>query len=222
MTAFTVLAFVLSGVWLFGTPWTVACQASLSMGLSWQKYWNRLLFSPPEDVPNPGIKPVSPSLAGGLFTAEPDSLHQMWLEKWLDLDSKKTSFPPPSPIILILYCFHNLSHVLCHVLQQQLLLNADCSWCGHCAHCPPRIYLWWKACPGPEGWHSRKQRWSVAELNKQLCVLFVFSLWTMRAHSCLAWDTDACGTGLGALETITPNGTKPSLVFFAICSLPSL
>ena len=152
----------------------------------------------------------------------PDSLHQMWLEKWLDLDSKKTSFPAPSPIILILYCFHNLSHVLCHVLQQRLLLNADCSWCGHCAHCPPRAYLWWKACPGPEGWHSRKQRWSVAELNKQLCVLFVFSLWTMRAHSCLAWHTDACGTGLGAMETITPNGTKPSLVFFAICSPPSL
>ena len=29
---------VLSHVWLFGTPWTVACQASLSMEFSRQEY----------------------------------------------------------------------------------------------------------------------------------------------------------------------------------------
>ena len=31
-----------SHVWFFGTPWTVACQARLSMGFSRQEYWSRL------------------------------------------------------------------------------------------------------------------------------------------------------------------------------------
>ena len=39
------------------------------MGFPRQKYWNELL-SPP-DLPDPGIKPVSPALAGRLFTTEP-------------------------------------------------------------------------------------------------------------------------------------------------------
>ena len=51
------------------TSWTVAHQAPLSMGFPRQKYWNELL-SPP-DLPDPGIKPVSPALAGRLFTTEP-------------------------------------------------------------------------------------------------------------------------------------------------------
>ena len=32
------------------TPWTVPCQAPLSMGLSWQEYWTRLPFPPPGDI----------------------------------------------------------------------------------------------------------------------------------------------------------------------------
>jgi len=39
---------------------TVACQAPLSMGFSRQEYWSGLSFSSPGDLPNPGIKPVSP------------------------------------------------------------------------------------------------------------------------------------------------------------------
>ena len=53
------------------TPWTVAHQAPLSKGFSMQEYWNGLPFSPPGDLPNPGIKPTSlksPTLAGGFFT----------------------------------------------------------------------------------------------------------------------------------------------------------
>ena len=58
----------------FTTPWTVAHQASLSMGFSSQEYWNGLPFSSPGDLPSPGIKltsPVSPALAGRFFTTEP-------------------------------------------------------------------------------------------------------------------------------------------------------
>ena len=39
-----------------------------------QPYRNGLPFPPPEDLPDPGIKPVSlesPALASGLFTTEP-------------------------------------------------------------------------------------------------------------------------------------------------------
>ena len=49
----------LSHVRLFATPWTRAHQAPLSMEFSRQKYWTGLLCPPPEDLPNPGIKPAS-------------------------------------------------------------------------------------------------------------------------------------------------------------------
>ena len=45
----------LSRVWLLATPWTVAYQAPPSMGFSWQEYWSELPFSPPVDLPDPGI-----------------------------------------------------------------------------------------------------------------------------------------------------------------------
>ena len=48
-----------SHVLLCATPWTIACQATLCMGFSRQEYWSGLLCSPPGDLPNPGVKPVS-------------------------------------------------------------------------------------------------------------------------------------------------------------------
>ena len=60
-----------SHVQLFMTPWTVACQAPLSMGFSKQEYWSGLPCPPPGDLPNPGTEPeslMSPALAGGFFT----------------------------------------------------------------------------------------------------------------------------------------------------------
>ena len=60
-----------SCVRLLATLWTVACQASLSMGFSRQKYRSGLPFPTPEDLLDPGIKAtslMSPVLAGGLFT----------------------------------------------------------------------------------------------------------------------------------------------------------
>ena len=46
----------------FATPWTVACQASLSMEFSRQEYLSGLPFPSSGDLPNPGIKPESPAL----------------------------------------------------------------------------------------------------------------------------------------------------------------
>ena len=48
---------------LSATPWTVACQAPLSMAIfSRQEYWSRLPCSPSGDLPDPGIEPRSPAL----------------------------------------------------------------------------------------------------------------------------------------------------------------
>ena len=55
------------------TPWTVACQVSLSMGYSGQEYYSGLSIPPPRDLPDPEIEPVfpvSPILPGSFFTAE--------------------------------------------------------------------------------------------------------------------------------------------------------
>ena len=62
---------LLSHVQLLATPWTVACQAPLSMRLSRQEYWSGLPFPSPGDLPDPGIEPESlesPALASGFFT----------------------------------------------------------------------------------------------------------------------------------------------------------
>ena len=49
-----------SRVRLFVTPWTVPCQAPLSMGFSLQDYWHGLPFSPAGNLPDPEIEPASP------------------------------------------------------------------------------------------------------------------------------------------------------------------
>ena len=51
----------------FAAPWTVVCQAPLSMGFSGQEYWSGLSFPSPRDLPDPGIKPTSSVLGGGFF-----------------------------------------------------------------------------------------------------------------------------------------------------------
>ena len=54
------------------TPWAVAIQAPLSMGLSRQECWSGLPFSPPGDLPHPGLEPGSPALqADSLLTELP-------------------------------------------------------------------------------------------------------------------------------------------------------
>ena len=53
---------------LFATLWTIANQAPLSMGFSRWECWSWLPFSSPGDLPDSGIKPGPPTLAGVFFT----------------------------------------------------------------------------------------------------------------------------------------------------------
>ena len=54
----------------FVTPGTVACQVPVSMGFPRQEYWSGLPFSSPRDLPNAGIKPMSPALADRFPTTQ--------------------------------------------------------------------------------------------------------------------------------------------------------
>ena len=62
------------------TLWAVACQAPLSMGFPREGYWSGLPFPSSGDLPDPGIKPVSPAFqavsytASGFFSAEPPEI----------------------------------------------------------------------------------------------------------------------------------------------------
>ena len=42
---------------VFTAPWTVTCQAPLSMEISRQEYWSGLTFPTPGDLPNHGLNP---------------------------------------------------------------------------------------------------------------------------------------------------------------------
>ena len=73
LCAFQIIVWSLSRV-RFMTPWTVACQALLSMGFPRQEYWSGFPLPTPGDLPGPGLKPTSlasPALAGRFFTTEP-------------------------------------------------------------------------------------------------------------------------------------------------------
>jgi len=54
----------------FVTPWTEAPQAPPSTVFPRRKYWSRLPFPSPGDLPDPETEPASPALAGGFFTTE--------------------------------------------------------------------------------------------------------------------------------------------------------
>ena len=87
---------VLSCVQIFATPWTVALQAPLSMGFPRQEYWSGSLFSPPGDLPHPGIKLMSPALTDGFSTTEPlrklpkVMRRHIYLAAWIWLDFEKS------------------------------------------------------------------------------------------------------------------------------------
>ena len=89
----------------FAIPQTVACQTPLSMELPKQEYWSGLPFPCPGDLLNPGIKPVSPALAGGFF--EPSGTPHIYISVQISCsvvfdslrphESQHTRPPSPSP-----------------------------------------------------------------------------------------------------------------------------
>ena len=62
---------LVSCVWLFATPWTVAWQAPLSMGILQARTLEWVVMPSPGDLPNPGIEARSPVLQADSLPAEP-------------------------------------------------------------------------------------------------------------------------------------------------------
>ena len=84
---------VLSHIQLFATPWTVAHQAPLYIEFFRQEDCSGLPFPSPGDLPDPGIKPMSPALAGRFFTTEPPG--KFFLFYKCTNAVKQLTFPPP-------------------------------------------------------------------------------------------------------------------------------
>ena len=63
-------AQLLSHVQLFASPWTVAHQASLSMGFSRQQDWSGLPFPSPGGLPDPRLEPRCLELKVDSFVAK--------------------------------------------------------------------------------------------------------------------------------------------------------
>ena len=92
-----VRAKLLSHIWQFVIPWTVACQSPLFMGFSRQEYWSGLPCPPPQDLPNPGIKLRSPALKADSLPSDPPGMPVFHFEEgnWL-LRMKGWSVPKPT------------------------------------------------------------------------------------------------------------------------------
>ena len=73
---------LLSRVRLFATPWTVAYEAPPPIGFSRQEYWSGLPFPSPEDLPNSGIEPESPTLQADTL---PSELQESYQGSWVIL-----------------------------------------------------------------------------------------------------------------------------------------
>ena len=54
-------------------PMDGSLTGSAFLGFPRQEYWSGLPFPSPGDLPNSGIEPMSPALAGRFFTADPQA-----------------------------------------------------------------------------------------------------------------------------------------------------
>ena len=92
------------------------------MEFSRQEYWSGLPRPPPGDLPNPGIKPRSPTLQADSLPAEPQEKpyvpracnkhHYSWARLWLPSCpglALKTQLWIPVPFISILFVAININ-----------------------------------------------------------------------------------------------------------------
>ena len=88
------------------------------MEFSNQEYWSGLSFPSPGDLPDPGIKhvsPVSPALAGGFFTTEPLIYGQIIIKYF-------TEFPQLTTYVIFIMLFPSLKEIYTNhfVMRQRL------------------------------------------------------------------------------------------------------
>ena len=124
---------LLSCVWLFMTPQTVAQQAPLSMGFPRQECWSVLPFASPGDLPNPGIDPGSSSLWADSFLSGPSGKpHILFIH--LSVDGRWVCFHILGYMYLFKWEFLSFPNVrpgvkwLNHVVALALVLKGPPHW----------------------------------------------------------------------------------------------
>ena len=127
---------MLSCVWLFATPWTIAHQAPLSVGFSRQEHWSGLPSPSPGDRQNQlwlqkGVElPGCPSPDGWVGSVYPRSSHsggeQFTIPGLLILSFLKgPGFPIPVHL-----CFTNIYWVFTKFQVLEWVLACKHEWCG--------------------------------------------------------------------------------------------
>ena len=91
-------------------------QAPLSIGFPRQEYWSGLPFPSPGDLPNPGIKPDPPALAGRFYTVPPGNLNVK--KKKIEISFNSLASKPYSNYCLDHY-FDKLSALLLNATRWQ-------------------------------------------------------------------------------------------------------
>ena len=97
---------LLSHVWLFATPWTIALQTPLFMEFSKQEYWSGVPFPSTGDIPDPGIEPESPALQVGCYClrhqGSPGELAMCQSGHWGSLEESDPLLHPPVKVVVTL------------------------------------------------------------------------------------------------------------------------
>ena len=82
---------LVSCVQLLAPLQTVAYQGPPSMGFSRQEYWSGLPFPSPGDLPDPGIKPSSPTLQADSLLSEPPGNPSIYIKTMNSYDTSNSS-----------------------------------------------------------------------------------------------------------------------------------
>ena len=118
----------------FATPWTIACQAPLTVGFSRQEYWSGLPFPSPGVLLDPGIKHTS-ALAGRFFTAElPGKPKTHRNGRWQFLQSLKSPVlyltPSQTHAYFTMEITVNDKLIFFHIVKVSDLIKTQCVWPG--------------------------------------------------------------------------------------------
>ena len=104
------------------TPWTVTHQAPLSTGFSRQEHWSGLPFPSPGDLPDPGIKPRSPTLQADSLPSEPPGKPPQ-TTKWYS-NSTSEYISKVKEITTSKRYLH--SHTYCSIIKNSQDMEANC------------------------------------------------------------------------------------------------
>ena len=99
------------------TPWTVACQAPLTIEFPRQEYLSGLSFLSPGDLPDPRIEPVSPALAGRFFTTGVNYPRQSFVSELIKEEDIIASQIFPSERTYAGSCFQTLRFLVHGILS---------------------------------------------------------------------------------------------------------